>query len=924
MAEARIDLKVYGSAAIKEATKNILDLGVANERLDKIYDSVAAAEARRIKEVDKLSALQKRLAKEVEAGTMSEQRANRVMDQAVRGALEKIHTDQRLIKQEKEKRKEAERNERLAAKEVETNNRLRAQYDQIYAAKVRLNQAQEELNRAVAAGMSKELASQRLEELTKDYQAWIAAVESGNYAMINSGNQFARFNDSVFRAQQRMKRFASVGLQQAGYQIQDFIVQVSAGQSALVAFGQQGSQLAGILGPKGAIIGAAIAGISALAMVIKAFNTEAKEAKEKAEQLASYMEKLTDSIKDYGDAKEAAAQGITVEQLLGVRNVDDLKAKIDSITESLDKRNMAILAGQVAGAGVNTGFIYGTVMGMMTGDTSGQREEDIATLTKLLVALNERNLQLAEEQYRAFSELFIARKQEMALAAKIAEYGEDSVQVEQLRKQQALENFKREIKQKIESAEITKAQGDELVRQFQEEQKLTAEQEKQIAYRKQLEDQNEAMLKNIEEAKELEAERKREAEELKKELAEQEAEISRNHEAYIPLVTAQREFAEGVNQSITNFENLLSQVEKTKEDLGTARAEALRLAGVDMAKPISEAAAAASVLMVNMGVSLEKALQIAALQSSMQYGGRGGDTEFNTRRGAMTVADRSSPMGKMVSDILNPPKKRDGGGQSKSFSSYMESLEKELELKNRLVGMTEEQKTSAQRYFDIEQKALDIIARKEGKLRDLTPVEEERIKKLVEEEAALRRVTEAEQKRKSMMETIEGHITDAFMTMIDGSSSVENAFKGMLRNILMEIYKQKVAEPIAEGIGGFIGKIFGFSNGGAFIGGRVIPFANGGVVSGPTIFPMSGSTGLMGEAGPEAIMPLKRGPNGKLGVEASGGQQVIVNQNFHFSANGDESVKKIIAQAAPQIAQMTQKQIMDSRRRGGQMKAAFS
>lgn len=81
---------------------------------------------------------------------------------------------------------------------------------------------------------------------------------------------------------------------------------------------------------------------------------------------------------------------------------------------------------------------------------------------------------------------------------------------------------------------------------------------------------------------------------------------------------------------------------------------------------------------------------------------------------------------------------------------------------------------------------------------------------------------------------------------------------------------------------------------------------------------------LMGEAGPEAIMPLKRGPNGKLGVEASGGQQVVVNQSFNFAANGDESVKKIIAQAAPQIAQMTQKQIMDSRRRGGQMKAAFS
>ena len=48
-------------------------------------------------------------------------------------------------------------------------------------------------------------------------------------------------------------------VQQAGYQVQDFIVQVQGGQSALVAFSQQGSQLAGAFGPGGAVIGAIIA-----------------------------------------------------------------------------------------------------------------------------------------------------------------------------------------------------------------------------------------------------------------------------------------------------------------------------------------------------------------------------------------------------------------------------------------------------------------------------------------------------------------------------------------------------------------------------------------------------------------------------------------------------------------------------------------
>jgi hypothetical protein len=55
----------------------------------------------------------------------------------------------------------------------------------------------------------------------------------------------------------------------------------------------------------------------------------------------------------------------------------------------------------------------------------------------------------------------------------------------------------------------------------------------------------------------------------------------------------------------------------------------------------------------------------------------------------------------------------------------------------------------------------------------------------------------------------------------------------------------------------------------------------------------------------------------------NGGGAVTVVQNFNFSANGDDSVKRIIAQAAPQIAQMTKKSIIDDRRRGGQMKATF-
>lgn len=73
------------------------------------------------------------------------------------------------------------------------------------------------------------------------------------------------------------------------------------------------------------------------------------------------------------------------------------------------------------------------------------------------------------------------------------------------------------------------------------------------------------------------------------------------------------------------------------------------------------------------------------------------------------------------------------------------------------------------------------------------------------------------------------------------------------------------------GGGGGGGFGFGFARGAAFSRGRVIPFYRGDVFDNPTTFPMAGGdTGLLGERGPEAILPLSRGSDGRLGVRASG------------------------------------------------------
>lgn len=81
-------------------------------------------------------------------------------------------------------------------------------------------------------------------------------------------------------------------MQQAGYQVQDFIVQVQGGQSALVAFAQQGSQLAGAFGPGGAVFGAIIALGSVLAGVLITSLNGGKNAMDALKDAAEAMDKV--------------------------------------------------------------------------------------------------------------------------------------------------------------------------------------------------------------------------------------------------------------------------------------------------------------------------------------------------------------------------------------------------------------------------------------------------------------------------------------------------------------------------------------------------------------------------------------------------------------------------------------------------------
>jgi uncharacterized small protein (DUF1192 family) len=127
----------------------------------------------------------------------------------------------------------------------------------------------------------------------------------------------------------------------------------------------------------------------------------------------------------------------------------------------------------------------------------------------------------------------------------------------------------------------------------------------------------------------------------------------------------------------------------------------------------------------------------------------------------------------------------------------------------------------------------------------------------------------------------------SFDTMLNGvlmgTRSMSDAFTDMAKVIIAQLLKIAAYQGIGSalsGAGGFWGEVgaafLANADGNAFSRGSVIPFAKGGVVTGPTVFPMANGAGLMGEAGPEAVMPLKRGRDGKLGV-SGGGMNVTIN-----------------------------------------------
>lgn len=350
------------------------------------------------------------------------------------------------------------------------------------------------------------------------------------------------------------------------------------------------------------------------------------------------------------------------------------------------------------------------------------------------------------------------------------------------------------------------------------------------------------------------------------------------------------------------------------KNIGQAYLDTLGIAGANVSSGVDKAAEAARILATNLGISLGAAQNMVNLATNAL---------------PMTMAP-SDPLGFARNEIgfINPDRLlppipsvgvSSGGGGGSAPSDPLADLMKRIELEKELLGTSEAY-----------QEVLQAIQGSDKKYSDAA------IQGAVARLEAINKEKEALQQMESLQQSVAETIGDGFMSMVDGTKTVKDAFRDMARDIIKQLYEVLVIQRLVgsaqngTGIAGFLGNILGgvaMANGGAFSGGRQIQaYANGGVVGGPTYFPMAGGkTGLMGESGPEAIMPLKRGKGGKLGVAVEGNSgSVNVVYNINVTGGSDPAaIRAEVAKLMPQITSATKSAVIDARRRGGQMKAAF-
>ena len=637
-----------------------------------------------------------------------------------------------------------------------------------------------------------------------------------------------------------------VMMQQTGYQVGDFAVQVQSGTNFMVAFGQQATQLVGTMAMFAKTtkmialfsgLGIAIPIISGIAaafmrtreaadessLAVKAFEERLKTAKEETAEMTEKLKFLQSGFgteSEFALQEDFAAATAELDRLESrLENAKDPKALFESEASRLTSISLIekAIALQIQEKDLAEGALetYLETLAALR-EEEFQREENLRL---------QKEAEIAAENYdKLVAKTNKSQEQRLELAKRIHHSGKDSLLTAELIARQEGENLG------LTEEALANYVAEELAIRS-----IVAATEEKVAAQKEQDDYFEKIAEALKDGKSL-----------------SELNLKSPFEAALP---AARLLAETMNLAITDALSLINAATADSGPVGRGRGK-------------TQGAGSTAV---------EKAL---------------------LNLGGVKLSPYKKPSGSLKAD----PAKKAKEAFDSLRASYDKTFASQLKVEKAQKTVNEAMK-------------LGVVSTSDGK-------------KAME--AYKESIKDVKNPMLDMANTISGAFSDAFMSMVEGTKSVKDAFGDMVKVIIKKAFEMAVINPIINSI---FGGVRGFNplpsfgatqaNGGAWQGGSQIKaYANGGVVGGPTYFPMAGGkTGLMGEAGPEAIMPLKRGANGKLGVQAEGGGGTTVIQNNTF---GSGVTRAEVNAMLPKMVEATKAAVADAKLRGGSYGGAFA
>lgn len=319
--------------------------------------------------------------------------------------------------------------------------RLTQKYNQIYASSRLYETALNELSRAHMLGvLNTKQHEAAVESLNVEYKQFQAGTAS-------FGNRFAMQGQEAARSANQL----GVVVQQTGYQVGDFLVQVQGGTNWMVAFGQQATQLVGVLPllsstlgmSAGRLIamstglGIAIPLATALGAAWMRTRKDTDEASKGVKTLDDSLKSLDQTLTQWVLTKKAAESGLTIEQLLGSQGIEKALSDMDAaeaayskLLASIEAQNKVGGFGSGMGPGAQAGAALYNLFAL--GNTVGDLEAATAAYTRSVERVGILQSKISSERITSYKEEQATLRETQEIELATIRHGKESAQVKDL------------------------------------------------------------------------------------------------------------------------------------------------------------------------------------------------------------------------------------------------------------------------------------------------------------------------------------------------------------------------------------------------------------------------------------------------------------------------------------------------------------